>query len=307
MMNYTETMKYWLTLFSLLTLLVCCNKERDQLIGKGATDKTFEVDNSVRDYILYLPEGLDKNAPLVFVCHGYTGTARGIMEYSVMNEIADSNGFAVCYPQGTKDGSGKNFWQVGYEFNEQDTVDDVRFITQLAIKLQKDYKLSKENTFITGMSNGGDMCNLLAASSTEIFKAAAPVVGCMMKWFIDTYPDPNPIPMLLMNGTADNITLWAGDLANQYEWGPYHPTEDMFDYWIQANNCIEVEKKLVPNLNSEDGSHVILEKHSGPESNTPVWIYKIIGGGHDWPGSSGNMDFDASKVIWDFFEQFMDI
>ena len=45
MMNYTETMKYWLTLFSLLTLLVCCNKERDQLIGKGATDKTFEVDN----------------------------------------------------------------------------------------------------------------------------------------------------------------------------------------------------------------------------------------------------------------------
>ncbi len=27
----------------------------------------------------------------------------------------------------------------------------------------------------------------------------------------------------------------------------------------------------------------------------------MVGGGHDWPGRSGNMDIDATREIWDFF------
>ena len=32
--------------------------------------------------------------------------------------------------------------------------------------------------------------------------------------------------------------------------------------------------------------------------------YKIINGGHDWPGSWGNMDIDASSIIWNFVKRF---
>ena len=36
------------------------------------------------------------------------------------------------------------------------------------------------------------------------------------------------------------------------------------------------------------------------------WLYKIYGGGHDWPGSQGaNMDIDASLEVWLFFEHIM--
>lgn len=30
-----------------------------------------------------------------------------------------------------------------------------------------------------------------------------------------------------------------------------------------------------------------------------------ISGGHDWPGSSGNMDIDTSEEIWKFFSTYI--
>jgi len=299
-------MKNVAKIICIILIFTGCTDERALLLGNGPSVQNIEYDGRNREYIVYLPEDLSKGAPLIFVCHGYTGSAKGIMDFSKMNELADKHNFAVCYPQGTEDNRRNNFWQVGYSFNERDTVDDVAFLTDLAIKLQRDYKLSKKNTFITGMSNGGDICNLLACTSSSVFKATAPVVGCMMKWFIESYPDPDPIPMLLINGTADNITLWAGDMADEYEWGPYHPTEEMFDFWINSNRCTEVEKELIPDLVKNDGSNVRLEKHTGGDDAEPVWIYIVVNGKHDWPGSSGNRDIDASKVIWEFFSSLIE-
>ena len=53
-----------------------------------------------------------------------------------MNDIADEYGFAVCYPRGTVDDSGNRFWNVGYDFHPNETVDDVDFLKELAIYLQ---------------------------------------------------------------------------------------------------------------------------------------------------------------------------
>ena len=62
-----------------------------------------------REYIYYAPANLAPKAPLVMVLHGFTSNAERIMEYSGMNEIAKENGFAVVYPQGTKDKEGNTF------------------------------------------------------------------------------------------------------------------------------------------------------------------------------------------------------
>ena len=51
-----------------------------------------------RSYFLYTPDGLEADAPLIFVLHGYYGDNMGMMTVSGMNDIADSEGFAVCYP-----------------------------------------------------------------------------------------------------------------------------------------------------------------------------------------------------------------
>ena len=57
--------------------------------------------STTREYIYYAPEGMADNAPLVFVLHGYFGTAEGMYDISGFRELADQEGFGVVWPQGS--------------------------------------------------------------------------------------------------------------------------------------------------------------------------------------------------------------
>ena len=263
----------------------------------------FDDNGQLREYYLYQPNSISENAPLVFVLHGYSGSAGGIMGYSGMNEVASDNGFAVCYPQGLSDNSGYNFWNVGYEFHDNQTVDDVAFLSSLAIYLQDEYGFDTQNTFVTGMSNGGDMSYMLACQANDVFRAIAPVAGCMMEEIYNTC-DSSPVPVLEIHGRQDNVTLWNGDMQNEDGWGAYYSTEDGIDLWVNINNCTSSENIFFPNTNSNDGSYVINHRYFDCTDNAEVWLYEIVGGGHDWPGASGNMDIDASEEVWAFFSQY---
>ena len=39
-------------------------------------------------------------------------------------------------------------------------------------------------------------------------------------------------------------------------------------------------------------------------NGTTVEHFKVIGGAHDWFGSEGNMDINASEEAWTFFSKF---
>ena len=265
----------------------------------------FEFNDSgeLREYYLYIPSSIQDNAPLVFVLHGYSGSAGGIMGYSGMNEVAQENGFAVCYPQGLSDQSGYNFWNVGYEFHNNQTVSDVNFLSSLAGYLQDEYNLSEDNTFSTGMSNGGDMSYMLACQANDVFRAIAPVAGCMMEEIYNTC-DSTPVPVLEIHGNNDTVTLWDGDMQNNDGWGAYYSIEDGIELWVEINGCMSSENILLPNTSTNDGSYIINHKYFDCSNNTEVWLYEVVNGGHDWPGSFGNMDIDASQEIWSFFSQF---
>jgi hypothetical protein len=48
---------------------------------------------------------------------------------------------------------------------------------------------------------------------------------------------------------------------------------------------------------------VVTEKHINGINNNEVWLYKVVNGGHDWPGVWGNMDINVSEEVWNFFSQ----
>lgn len=300
-------MKNILILLFASVILSSCEKEEPIPFTfiSGIQNLEINVDNTNRTYVIYLPENLEENAPLLFVCHGYGGSANGIMNYSKFNHLADENGFAVCYPQGSIDSYNSSFWQIGLSYHVNENVDDVKFLSELAIKLQNEYRINPENTFVTGFSNGGDLCNLLASKASDIFKAAAPVAGTIMKWIADEHSSGNPIPILMINGTNDGVTLWDGDINDNYGFGAYLSAESMRDFWVEHNNCTELIEENLPNLILDDGSSIILEKNINGSNNTEVWFYKVINGSHSWPGHSGNMDIDPSEEIWNFFEHFL--
>lgn len=283
-----------------LSLLICC--AFNSLYGQYTTFKHYGTE---RQYIYYAPANLQENAPLVFVIHGYTGDASAIRNYSEMNDIADANGFAVCYPRGTQDQWNNRFFNVGYDFHNNQNVDDLDFLKLLALHLQNVHGLSPENTFATGLSNGGDMCYLLACQATETFKAIAPVAGMMLQDIMDDCNPTTPIPVLEIHGTDDDVTYWNGDPSNQDGWGAYPSIPDMMDFVINLNQCTDLESFNFPNISTNDGSTVVAEKHTNGINGNEVWLYTVENGGHDWPGAWGNMDIHSSQEIWWFFEKFL--
>jgi len=40
-------------------------------------------------------------------------------------------------------------------------------------------------------------------------------------------------------------------------------------------------------------------------NNNEVWLYKVVNGGHEWPGAWGNMDINAGEEVWNFFSQYL--
>jgi len=282
---------------NLLILLFCL-----PLVLSGQQYLTYYHDNVYRDYILYLPDNLPEDAPLVFMFHGYSGSAHGMMNYCGMNQIANENKFAVCYPQGTSDDWNNHFWHVGYDFHLNETVDDVGFVVELANYLQSNYNLSSQFAFCSGMSNGGDMSYLMACQASETFMAAAPVAGCMMKWIYDSCEPENVMPIFATNGTNDNTTWWNGDINNVAGWGAYMSVMDAIEFWTDLNNTSDYIVEYLPDLDPDDGSYIKAEMYTKGDNNQEVWLYKIVDGGHDWPGSWGNMDVNSSEEIWDFFE-----
>ncbi|MBE6303511.1 MAG: esterase [Bacteroidales bacterium] len=256
------------------------------------------VDGVERMYKLYVPEGIKKNAPLVFVLHGYGGSFN--LDGKGFNECADRHGFAVCYPQGSKDGRGKNCWNVGYPFQADMTVDDVSFLCKLAKKLQKEHKLSRKNVFCTGMSNGGEMCYLLAYDRQSTFKAVAPIAGLTMEWMTKAYTRTRPIPLFEIHGTKDKTSEWTGDLDNKGGWGAYIAVPDAVNYWVGRNGCKREQTDTLP-LKSADAHVVVSHKYVGAKGAKDVWLYEIIGGGHTW----GDKDIDTAEEIWKFFSLFV--
>ena len=255
-----------------------------------------------RDYILYIPENLPTNAPLVVVSHGYTSSAKTMMSYSGMNKVADEEKFLVVYPQGTKDQRGNNFFNVGYEFHASSKVDDLGFIKALVTKLTDDYQVNPNHIFATGMSNGGDLSYFLACYASDMFQAVAPIAGTMMQTTIETCKPQKGMPIFAVHGKADEVTYFDGDMANRDKWGPYPGIPAVIEHWVDVN-AVEISKQVdLDNITNFTASQEALsfDRYLSETSDHEVWLY-IHSGGHDW----SLKELDTSSEIWNFFTRYI--
>jgi polyhydroxybutyrate depolymerase len=258
-------------------------------------------DGMNRKYWLYQPDGIAEDAPLVLVMHGYGGNARDIQTYSRMNDVADEHGFVVAYPQGTRDDDSSRFFNVGYAFHPGVTVDDVGFVKSIVTQLQSNLGVSEENVFATGMSNGGEMSYMLACQAADVFKSVASVSGIMFESFASGCTPARPISIFEIHGTDDSVNWYAGDLTSEGGWGPYRGIEEGIAFWTATNELNQQESASLPDTDRSDGSDITFERHWSDGSDIEVWLYRVNGGGHDWPGDGGNMDINSSESVWSFF------
>ena len=268
-------------------------------------NKSFIFEKIMRDYNVFLPKSYNGSTkmPVVFNLHGYTLDKVQQMNYSQMNTIADTAGFIVVYPNAID-----ATWNCGISWGPN--VNDVGFIDTIIDTLSILYSIDKTRIYSCGFSRGGFMSNRLACELNNRIAAFAAVGGTMVKSLASNYIPGRHVPILYFHGTDDPIVLYNGDDERQ-------AVDTFITHWTKFNLCTESDTTFLPNSDTLDGCTVQRITNTNSSDSTRVIFYKILNGGHTWPGGNPNylvipgfdvgrtnFDINASEIMWDFFKDY---
>lgn len=242
-----------------------------------------------REYLLYVPSGIDLNepTPLVLSFHGATpgAASASVLQRGVSggNDHAQENGYIVVYPQGRMLGDIQ-----GWETDPESP--DIVFVDEILAALDDEFGLDEDRIFSGGISNGAGFSYTLACTRGDVIAAIGPVAGGMPM----DCPFTRSVPAIVFYGTED---------------GGFDRGQTSATAWSQRNGCsVDTEQVF---QNGDATCDAWTECLDGSD----VEFCTIDGGGHTWPGSSfaaffemvgqgkTSTDLDATDRMWQFFEQ----
>ena len=122
---------------------------------------------------LYEPAAVGSNVPLVVALHGCTQTAAAYANTG-WNALADQHHFLVAYPQTTANGACFE-WFTGSQ--QSRTGPQVASILQMVQYLVTNKGVDASRVYVTGLSAGGAMSNVLLAVAPDVFSRGAVMAG----------------------------------------------------------------------------------------------------------------------------------
>jgi polyhydroxybutyrate depolymerase len=221
-------------------------------------------------------------APLLFVLHGFGGTAEGMREYAGLEAALENTldtGVIVVYPNGTGSEEGlPQSWNGGgcCPFAIYDMVDDVAFLDELIGSLTTRYDIDTDHVWVAGHSNGGMMAYRLACELSNRITAIGVAAGALM---IETCAPSRGVSALHVHGNLDAVVPIAGGETA----GIVFPSaSDSFEWFARANGC-------EPNGNEAsctDGNRVTLVTNTS-------WAHDWV---RDWTSLFANFFADQARA-----------
>jgi len=253
-------------------------------------------DGLTREYSFYVPASYDGTTsfPLLFNFHGGNGVIADWQTTADMRPIADTANFILVYPQARQDPSDGN--SLNWLPKTPGTFDDVPFISALIDTIASDYQIDQNRIYACGYSLGGEFSYELACKLNSKI-AAIGALARTMQADPNSYCSPvHPTGVLTILGTDDFISPYNGLTFGGIEY--YISAEATHSYWATHNNC-----DTTATMNTVSPS---VERYTWSTASGCAYVeeLKVIGGGHDWPGSFGNMTIDANSEIWQFVSRY---
>lgn len=275
---------------------------RDSLIHDGIR----------RTYALFIPPSArtqTTTVPLVIVLHGGGGNGNNAMRMTGFSDKAMQEGFIVAYPDGTGLLGDKLLtWNAHHccAFAMRHNIDDVGFISQLIDTLVARYNVDPKRVYVTGMSNGALMSNVLGIALSHKIAAIGPVVGTL---FEDAPQPKGPVSAIIFNGLLDQHVPYESGFGNKSNMSAWDPTTKRLGvdsqpvFWAKADGCTSPPEVY----ENSKVKHVVYHCPNGKD----VEWYLVKDNGHAWPGGQPgsprgdipSRSINATDVMWDFFKR----
>lgn len=249
----------------------------------------------------YRDPGSDRKTNLMFVMHGSGGNGKDMMASTVkLEEKAAAEQLLLVYPDGYQ-----HYWnecrKAATSAANIENINENAFFEGMINYFKSKYNISEKRIFAAGMSGGGHMAYKLALTMPQKIRAITAVIANLPDTNnIDCIEVKRPIPVMIINGTADPLNLYNGGMmvSGNVTFGYVRSTDRTFKYWATlAGYTGKPVKKNLPDTDTADGRTI--EQYTYKKKGKPeVVLLKVIGGKHDYP-----KDIDVYEYAWEFFKR----
>ncbi|MBK7752476.1 MAG: hypothetical protein IPI41_07680 [Flavobacteriales bacterium] len=270
-------------------------------LGLRAFDATGSLVSQglTRDFIYHAPGvAVAEDLPLVFVFHGLGSTAAEVQYQSGFDAVADANNFVVVYPSSTLIG-GDVQWNVYADdvpghagIGEPTATDDVVFVDDLIDWFCMNHQIDASRIYVTGFSNGGNFCYLLALQRPGKIAAFAPTSANLVGE--TTYMDDmlgasfTPVAIYHVHGDPDSVVPYPDAVHDPAQWTWPLSSFGSGDCGVSEYTSQNIVP-AVDRLTWCDGS---------AGNGKRVELIRCAGLDHAWGDLPG---YSASNAIWEFF------
>jgi poly(hydroxyalkanoate) depolymerase family esterase len=197
---------------------------------------------------VFVPERLKPGAALVVVLHGCTQTAASYDLGSGWSQLAEEHGVALLFPEQSRSNNANLCFNWFVPEDTRRDSGEAMSIRQMIEVACSNHQIDRRQVFITGLSAGGAMANVMLATYPEVFAGGAIIAG-LPYGVASTVPEafdrmrghgmPTPVelraalrsasahagpwPMIsIWQGTADNTVVPANADALVDQWRGVH-------------------------------------------------------------------------------------
>jgi polyhydroxybutyrate depolymerase len=257
----------------------------------GTSTHHLTVAGADREFLVHLPPQPRAAMALLVDFHGAGSNMQQQAIYSGFDGIADREGFVVATPNGI-DAAVRQWRFLG-------TQDDVDFAEAIVAELVANACVDARYVYAAGISSGAAMSASLACQASGTFRGFGLVAA---DFYVPQLCDAaERRHIVIFHGTDDQVVPYDGGSVSG---GPtrVQPAEESAKLWAKHNGCTSGPRET--NVDTE----VVRLDWSGCKA--PVVMYRIVGGGHTWPGASVDVtrlgktthQINASETMWKFLD-----
>ena len=244
-------------------------------IERGDLERTIEVENAEREYLLHVPESYDGKqvVPLVIVLHGRTRDGRDAARMYGMSELSDRKGFLVAYPTALGQ---PTTWNPGYFTG--DRKNDLLFLRELIERIERDYEVDPRRIFVAGHSSGGIMSYAMAGQHADKVAAVGVVAGSIGIELggrtVKISAPKEPVSVIHFHGMKDRTLPYDDEHGGGSRYDFFLSAPESVAFWVEADQCANE-----PEREELKGGKILVDRWSGGERGTEVAPSTVTPGG----------------------------